>query len=125
MSVIHDLRCTQCEAVEIGVWVEDGRFPACEACGGIRDWIPFVFATDVYTSEQYSDATGQMHTSQRDKDRTMWEAGIAKNGVPFVPSGDYVHGGRPEHSIKDTAFSYRGQLQRISTGERARQRTTR
>lgn len=110
--ILHDLICKKCEAIEEGVLVEAGRYPRCDACGGQRTWKPSGLHTDLYGSPQYSDATGRFHSSQSEKDRVMRDAG-------YFSCGDKVHGARPEHSIKNTGFSYAGQPTRTSTQERA------
>jgi hypothetical protein len=113
---MHDLRCTRCQAIERGVLVEVGRYPKCDACGGVRTWVPAGFHTDLFGRPQYSDATGKYHTSQRDKVRHLKALG-------YEEAGDPVHGARPELRIKNTAFSYAGQAGHISTQERAQRRS--
>ena len=109
--IVHRTRCQDCDDVQEYTWCEADRYPPCESCGGTLQWVPAGLHTDVYGCAKYSDATGQYHTSQRDKDRVMKEAG-------YEPCGDKVHGARPEHRIKNTGFSYRGQPSRTSARER-------
>lgn len=117
MSVqTRDLRCTVCDAIVWNVATEYKRYPGCASCGGKMEvtWegrqAP---ATDVYGVAQFSDATGEWHTSQRDKVRVMRECG-------YEEAGDPVGGARPDHTLKNTAWSYPGQKSRTSTEERAR-----
>ena len=59
MSVLHDVRCRDCEKVESDVWVSDQDYGTCPGCRSKnRTWLPVSFATDVYGAPQYSDATG-------------------------------------------------------------------
>jgi len=67
-------------------------------------------STDVFGSAQYSDATGQCHTSQRDKARVMKESG-------FFEAGDLVGGARADHRLKRTTFSYGKQQSRRTASE--------
>ena len=116
MGVWHDLQCEACGERHSDVPVSGGVAPPCASCGGpcrivFDRWT--TVHTDLFSTPQYSDASGRWHRSQREKERCMREAG-------FEPCGDRQHGGRPEHRIHETAFSYAGQASRQSTGERAR-----
>ena len=110
---IRDLICDS-DHVQHDVSCEFERYPACPECGGATqmcfkepDSAP---STDVYGVAQYSDATGQWHTSQRDKAKVMRNAG-------FEEAGDPVHGARAEHSIKGSTFSFGGQSSRRTIAE--------
>lgn len=111
MKALHDLHCTACSNTVENVLVEDCQYPDCELCGAAMDWTPAQLNTDVFGSEQYSEAAGRSFTSQRQKRNFMREAG-------YEEAGDKVGGARPEHRIKGTGFSYGGQSSRVSTGER-------
>jgi len=110
---IRDLICENCDAILRDVACAYGDYPCCEACGGRLQvcWSggqpP---ATDVYGVAQYSDATGQWHTSQSDKKRVMRNAG-------FEEAGDPVHGARPDHRLKGSAFSFSGQTDHRTVAE--------
>lgn len=67
-------------------------------------------STDVYGSAVYSDATGEFHTSQRDKVAKMKEWG-------YEEAGDPVGGARHEHKLKNTGFSFGGQDSRRTVSE--------
>jgi len=87
--------------------------PRCPECGGELEmcWVggkpP---ATDVFGCAQYSDATGEFHTSQRDKIRVMKDVG-------FEEAGDLVGGARKDHTLKNTGFSFSGQGSRRTVSE--------
>lgn len=110
---IRDFRCPACERVVTDHVSAYGDWPVC-ACGAEmrvtweRGKCP---ALDAYGVPVYSDATGQYHTSTRDRERAMRELG-------FHPAGDKVGGARTDLSIRGTGFSYGGQASRVSTGER-------
>jgi len=117
VSVWHDLECDVCGAREDDASVSGGTIPPCASCGGSRrivfdGWT--TVHTDLFPTPQYSDASGSWHRSQREKERALRERG-------FEPCGDRNHGARPDHRIRDSAFSYAGQHSRRSTGERARE----
>ena len=116
MSVRHDLRCLACGAREADAMVDPAQVPPCGSCGGERRIVFDRWSTvhtDLFATPRYSDASGRWHSSQREKERFMRERG-------FEPCGDRKGGARPEHTIRDTAFSYAGQRTRQSTRERAR-----
>ena len=115
MGVIQDIKCEVCKVDTIDVWVEAGRVPKCETCGGIRSIIPSGFHHDLLGQPTYSDATGKFHTSQSEKRAHLRTLG-------YEEAGDKVHGARADHTIHNTAFSYSGQSEHVSTGERAHQR---
>lgn len=108
--ILHDLVCTQCGLIMEDVAVEGGDYGTCVACGSTRTWVPAKINTDVYGCPTFSDATGQEHSSQHEKEMEM-----AKWG--YYPAGDKVGGARHEHRIKGTAFCYPGQKSHVSTGE--------
>lgn len=108
---LHDIRCTRCGTERADVVIENHVYPKCQQCGGKTTWMPAKMTTDLFATPQYSDATGQFHSSQREKERVMAEKG-------YWPKGDKDHGARPDLSIKRTGFSYSGQSSRQSTGER-------
>jgi hypothetical protein len=110
---IRDLFCTHCDAK---VWDDASPFneyPPCEECGGQMDvtWERGMApSTDVYGCAQFSDATGQEHSSQREKIKFMRNAG-------YEEAGDKVGGARIEHSLKNSTFSYPGQTGRSTVSE--------
>jgi len=108
---LHDIRCTRCQTVALDVVIENHVYPKCQLCGGKTVWIPSKVTTDLFATPQYSDATGQFHSSQREKEKYMAERG-------YYGKGDKEHGARPDLSIRGTGFSYSGQGSRTSTGER-------
>jgi len=108
---LHDIRCTRCATIQLDVVIENHEYPKCPLCGGKTVWVPSKMTTDLFGTPQYSDATGEWHSSQRDKERAMRDLG-------YHPKGDKEHGARPDLSIKRTGFSYAGQKHRESTGER-------
>jgi hypothetical protein len=110
--IFHDVRCTHCGRVTVDVGVCGGDYGRCDSCGGPRTWVPAKLNTDVYGSAQYSDASGEYHSSTHEKEMAM-----AKEG--FYPAGDKVGGARPDHRIKGTACVYPGQTSHVSTGERS------
>ncbi len=110
----RDLYCVDCKEVVWSVACNYGHYPDCAGCGGKMriTWEGgHAPATDVYGSAQYSDATGQFHTSQRDKARVMREIG-------FHEAGDLVGGARADHRLKKTTFSYgkQGSHRTVSEG---------
>ncbi len=111
----RDLYCVDCEETVFRVACEYDKYPGCANCGGRMrvSWeggqAP---STDVFGSEQYSDATGMYHTSQRDKERTMRDYG-------YETAGDKVGGARREHVLKGTTFSYGNQANKRTVGEGA------
>ena len=114
MAIWHDLECSQCGAVEIDARVQ-GEITTCILCQGMRKIVYDRWTTvhtDLFPTPQYSDASGRMHSSQREKERYMRELG-------YEVCGDPKGGARPDHRIKDTAFSFSGQTSRRSTAERA------
>lgn len=117
--ILHDLICTVCERVEVDVQVSGGDYGHCDTCGGERTWRPAGFHTDVYGSPQYSDASGQYHSSTREKAAHLADPRNNEYGVSFQEAGDKVGGARKDHTLKRTGFSYPSQGGRTSTGERA------
>lgn len=115
IRTLHDLRCAECGTVTLDVVVENHVYPPCILCGGKTTWIPAKMTTDLFGTPQYSDATGDFNSSQREKEKKM-------AGLGFYPKGDKDHGARVELSIKRTGFSYPGQGSRQSTAERAASR---
>jgi hypothetical protein len=67
-------------------------------------------STDVYGCAQLSDATGLEHTSQREKIKYMRDAG-------YEEAGDKVGGARIEHSLKNSTFSFGGQVSHRTVSE--------
>jgi len=117
VSVLHHVRCLECETVEHDFHVQGGDYGRCPVCtSNHRTWIPSKVNTDVYGAPQYSDATGQWHTSQRDKVRVMREAG-------YEEAGDKVHGARPEHRLTNHGFSDPQAKSHVSAGEREHARS--
>ena len=111
IRTLHDIRCVGCGTIRENVVIENHVYPHCQRCGDQMTWIPSKVTTDLFPTPQYSDATGKMHSSQREKERCMRDLG-------YTPKGDKEHGARPDLSIKRSAFSYPGQKSHISTGER-------
>jgi len=112
---IRDLRCVDCGEVVFGVACAYRRYPACANCGGKLKitWEGGIApATDVYGRPVYSDATGECHTSQREKAKAMAEWG-------FHEAGDPVGGARREHKLRGTGFSFSGQSSRRTVSEGA------
>lgn len=120
MAILHAVRCRECEFIEERFHVVNGDYGACpeSACRSRdRTWVPRGFNTDVFGSPQYSDATGQWHSSTRDKIKCAAEAG-------FTEAGDKVHGARPELRMTGAVFSggvFAG-MGKTSSGERERTR---
>ena len=111
----RDLYCVDCEETVWGVACEYDRYPGCASCGGKMkiSWEGgHAPSTDVYGSEQYSDATGMYHTSQRQKEQVMRDYG-------YEVAGDPVGGARKEHRLKGTTFSYGNQSSRRTVSEGA------
>jgi hypothetical protein len=110
---IRDLYCVDCGEPVFGVACAYREYPDCASCGGEMrvTWEggqpP---STDVYGCAQYSDATGECHTSQRAKARVMAEAG-------YHEAGDPVGGARIEHRLNGTGFSFSGQGSRRTVSE--------
>jgi hypothetical protein len=120
--------CRACEqVVDLGYcdYAEDDNYGTCGVCGGTLAFHPEGFVTDVYGQSQYSDAVGGYVTSSRDRDQKMRNVNhsIGDSGfnvVGYEPCGDKVGGARPDHSLKNSAFSGGGmQSSRTSTGERS------
>jgi len=108
--ILHDIRCIACGHERIDVVILNHEYPMCENCGDQTEWIPAKVTTDLYSTPQYSDATGDFNSSQREKEKKMARLG-------YYPKGDKEHGGRVDLSIKRTGFSYSGQHSHVSTGE--------
>jgi hypothetical protein len=102
MSIDHDLECVDCGTIYVHVPVEYGDYPPCELCGGATkvNWehgqAP---STDVFGCPTYSDATGEFHSSQREKIKSMKKSG-------FFEAGDKVGGARNEHRISGTSYFF-------------------
>ncbi len=110
---IRDLRCTVCSAVTLAVACAYREYPNCALCGGSTaiTWAGGVApSTDVYGSAKYSDATGQEHTSQREKIRAMKDLG-------YHEAGDKVGGARADHTLKNSTFSFPNQGSRRTVTE--------
>lgn len=123
MSVLHDIRCTLCEAEREGVYVDIKAFPACTACGGPTTWIPRGFSTDLH-EPVFNHATGQYHGRARDAELEVarqCRALTDRTGivVEATPAGDRVGGARNETRMAGTVYGYRGQGSRRSPGEAA------
>ena len=111
MSVqTRDLYCVDCGETVWGVACEYRKYPGCANCGGFLkiSWeggqAP---ATDVYGCSQYSDASGQWHSSQREKVKFMKTAGSQINNARvsgFEEAGDKVGGAREETFIRRSYF---------------------
>ena len=109
-GVEHNLHCRECGADVLNILVVNCDYGFCKLCGGPMTWTPKSFHTDVYGAPKYSDATGQTHSSHRDKVRHM-----RSNG--FDEAGDKVHGARPEHRLTHASFSYPKQSIRRTQAE--------
>jgi hypothetical protein len=115
MSIEHDLHCVKCGVVVHHVAVDYGHYPDCVQCGGKMavNWEhkqpP---STDVFGCAQYSDASGEWHTSTRDKVKSMAEWG-------YHEAGDPVGGARIVHRLEGTGFSFPGQASRRTVSEGA------
>ena len=117
-TIIHDLRCMQCGVVQVNVAIESGNTSvSCPLCAGPTQ-ISWAHgkppATDVYGQARYNLGTGREETSSRGAEKYM--QGLGYDGH----AGDRVHGGRVEHRIVGTGYSYSGQGSRQSTAERAK-----
>jgi hypothetical protein len=108
---LHDIRCTRCATIQLDVVIENHEYPPCPLCGGKTTWVPSKMTTDLFATPQYSDAAGRSFSSQREKEKYMAERG-------YWGKGDKDHGARVDLSIKRTGFSYSGQGNHRSTGER-------
>lgn len=120
MSVVHDWRCDDCDGVmeARGSREHPPACPACEEPMRItweRGQCPTI---DLYSAPQYSDATGEWHSSQREKARAMQALG-------YHEAGDKEHGARNTLEIRGTGFSYRDQASHTSTSEQSRVRESR
>ena len=112
-GILHDLACDACGQRDWRV-VESRKDYRCE-CGATRGvrfdrWSGM--NVDLFGTPQYSDATGEVHRSQREKESAMRDLG-------FRPKGDKDHGARVDLSMKNSAWSYPGKTNRRSTGEGA------
>ena len=110
----RDLRCVLCNFIMHNVPCEYAKYPPCQLCHGrlVITWeAGQAPATDVYGSAKFSEATGEWHTSQREKAKRMAEFG-------YHEAGDKVGGARADHTLKHTAVSAPGLGLRTSTGER-------
>jgi len=132
MPILHDLQCKGCgwESPET-VLVPSAGPPPCPSCRHKTEprydaWNTMVL--DCYSTPKYFDAAGRSFSSTREKERFMYKEhriGTAERGrgtVRYEPSGDRVHGARPDHTLKDKGFSYAGQKNRSSSGERKQAR---
>lgn len=124
MPILHDLRCQHCGRVEPDVGVVEGDYGSC-ACGGPRvpDWSHGKAPATDLRAPAYNHATGQVHTSQRQADQAMRDMGRRMSeriGMKWDPisAGDKVHGARDDLNPRSSAWSYKGQGARTSTGER-------
>lgn len=125
-KAMRSVGCDRCDLTrDAGLidWSPTDDYGRCP-CGGTLRFVPEGFMTDVFGSAQYSDAVGDYVTSSHDRDRKMRDAhheigdsGFSVKG--YEPCGDKVHGARPDHSLKNTAFSGGGIGARTSTGERS------
>ncbi len=119
----RDLMCEKCAAVTIAVLCRYNDYPKCK-CGG-EQFHTFAMlrdggkapATDVFGSPQYSDATGQEHSSTRDRKNFMRNHVHDLDGIPvrYEEAGDKVGGMRIEHRLKKTGFSGGGMSGNRST----------
>ena len=112
-SQLRDIICKDrgCNGKRRGVVSPMDDYPPCPRCGGVMTWwANKAPATDVYKTPQYSDASGQYHSSTREKEHVMADCG-------YAPAGDKTHGARTEYRLNRAAFSYVGQIARTSTGE--------
>lgn len=111
-GVSHDLYCSFCKRQKWEVirckadWI-------CNVCGNPKvecydRW--GTVNTDLFATPQFSNATGEWHSSQRDKERKMADLG-------YYGCGDKNHGSRPDLSMRNSAWSYSRQHSHISTGE--------
>lgn len=96
--VLHDVTCPACGNDSLDesfsqAEIERGDWGVCEQCGTLRKWLPNRFATDVFGQPQYSEASGQFHSSTREKVRHMRALG-------YEEAGDRVHGGRNDGSLR-------------------------
>jgi len=110
---IRDLYCVDCDEPVFGVACAYREYPDCASCGGEMrvNWEGgHAPSTDVYGSEQYSDASGLSHSSTREKEAHMADWG-------YHPAGDPVGGARIEHKLNGTGFSFPGQVSRRTVNE--------
>jgi len=113
--ILHDLRCTTCEAEELDVPIVGGVFPPCD-CGGKREWIPRRFATDI--------TGGPFHSTSLDREfdsKSSLRAYLKQNGLQ--EAGDRVGGARNESHLRlGKSYSYKGQVGRATQAESAGRR---
>jgi len=115
---VRDLRCRRCDRIYEDQVTPYKRYGRCPSCGGSleatweRGKPP---TTDLYGTPRYSDATGRLHASHREKVQHMRSLG-------YHEAGDPVGGARVTLSLRGTAFSYAGQGRRVSTAERIQAR---
>lgn len=116
---VRDLACDACGAEYPGTLCAYREYGDCTACGNPLRYVATWGGANggLYGSAQYSDATGQWHTSQHEKEMVM-----AKKG--YYPAGDPVGGARKDHTLKNSAFGFSGGP-KTSTGERERARSNR
>ena len=112
MPVLHGLECRACGVTIEDAYVEVDALPPCECGKQLTIWWGHGQppTTDVFGVPQYSDATGEVHSSQRDKVRHMKEWG-------FEEAGDKVGGARNDHTLKNSTFSFAGQTTRRTVAE--------
>lgn len=109
---LRDLICRDCGEVYHDVYCEYQKYGICGICNGpVESAASWNGANGgLYGSPTQSDASGQSHSSQYEKEKYMASKG-------FGACGDKVHGARLDLSMKKSAFSFSGQKSRVSTGE--------
>ena len=128
MSVLHDLRCPDCETERENVVITASEFPRCTVCGTRMRWIPRAFQTDVRGDEQVSQVLVDPDNpheplrwrSSRERDQKMKRWGCE-------PAGDAVHGAVGLDSVPKArpvySFGSDRERARDRSSEGARRRT--
>lgn len=110
MIRLHDLRCVECQAIELDVYVGD-PFPPCPNCGGERTWIPSRVNTDIQGGPKYYASLDATFDSKSDLKTYLKANGLSE-------AGDKKGGARNEsHLNLGKTFSYRGQASRTTASE--------
>lgn len=120
---VRDKRCDGCDRVYEDVACQANENVPCPACGGptYTTWEKgHGPSLDCFGTPQYSDASGQYHSSNWEKRKYM-----ARQG--YTEAGDTVGGARADHRLRGFAMSAPGVSRRTSTAEReiARARASR
>lgn len=112
MTIIHDLRCIQCDIIYEDVHCVSGQpFPRSPCCQAEQRWVPSKLNTDITGGPVYYKSLDREFASKSELKGYLKSKGLSE-------AGDKVGGARNEsHLNLGKGFSYSGQSSRTTASE--------